>query len=141
MMDIFEEDDAVILGVNSDAELETIQQAKIDEELPYRTWWDGHSQPDADVVAAEGPIATEWNVSGWPTIYVLDEEGVIQHVNKRGGGLIAAVDRMVMDKRMREFQAEQEAAEAETEADADSEAEADDEGKADGNPTTESGRG
>lgn len=150
MMDIFEEDDVVLLGVNSDAELETIQQAKIDEELPYRTWWDGHSQPDADVVAAEGPIATEWNVSGWPTIYVLDEEGVIQHVNKRGGGLIAAVDRMVMDKRMREFQAEQEAAEAETEADADSEeaetetdseAEADDEGKADGNPTTESGRG
>ena len=103
----------------------TIQQAKIDEELPYRTWWDGHSQPDADVVAAEGPIATEWNVSGWPTIYVLDEEGVIQHVNKRGGGLIAAVDRMVMDKRMREFQAEREAEEATEaeEADADSEAE------------------
>ena len=144
MMDIFEEDDVVLLGVNSDAELETIQQAKIDEELPYRTWWDGHSQPDADVVAAEGPIATEWNVSGWPTIYVLDEEGVIQHVNKRGGGLIAAVDRMVMDKRMREFQAEREAAAAE-EADADSEAEADDEaddeGKADGNPATESQKG
>ena len=147
MMDIFEEDDVVLLGVNSDAELETIQQAKIDEELPYRTWWDGHSQPDADVVAAEGPIATEWNVSGWPTIYVLDEEGVIQHVNKRGGGLIAAVDRMVMDKRMREFQAEREAEEATEaeEADADSEAEADDEaddeGKADGNPATESEKG
>ena len=144
MLDIFDDEDVVILGVNSDAELETIRQAKIDEELPYRTWWDGHGQPDADVVAAEGPIATRWNVSGWPTIYVLDEEGVIRHVNKRGGGLIAAVDRMVMDKRMREFQAEREAAEAE-EADADSEAEADDEaddeGKADGNPATESEKG
>ena len=99
------------------------------------------------MVAAEGPIATEWNVSGWPTIYVLDEEGVIQHVNKRGGGLIAAVDRMVMDKRSassRQSREAEEATEAE-EADADSEAEADDEaddeGKADGNPATESEKG
>ena len=74
----------VLLGVNSDAKLETARQAKIDENLPYRTWWDGHSQPDADVVAAEGPIATQWNVTGWPTIYLLDEEGVIRFVGKRG---------------------------------------------------------
>ena len=115
MLEIYGEEDVVLLGVNSDAELETIQQAKIDERLPYRTWWDGHSQPDADVVAAEGPIATRWNVTGWPKIYVIDEEGVIRHVNKRGGALIAAVDRMVMDKRMSEFRAQQEAAEGETE--------------------------
>ena len=115
MLEIYDEEDVVLLGVNSDAELETIQQAKIDEGLPYRTWWDGHSQPDAEVAATEGPIATAWNVRGWPAIYVLDEEGVIRHVNKRGGALIAAVDRMVMDKRMSEFRAQQEAAEAETE--------------------------
>lgn len=115
MLEIYGEEDVVLLGVNSDAELKTIQQAKIDERLPYRTWWDGHSQPDADVVAAEGPIATRWNVTGWPKIYVIDDQGVIRHANKRGGALIAAVDRMVMDKRMSEFRAQQEAAEAETE--------------------------
>ena len=129
MLTIYDEEDVVLLGVNSDAKLETIQQAKIDEELPYRTWWDGHSQPDADVAATEGPIATEWNVSGWPAIYVLDEEGVIRHVNKRGGALIAAVDALVMEKRMRGWEAQREAAEAEAETE---EAGDDAEGERDG---------
>ena len=122
---LFEEEDVALLGVNSDAELETIVEAKKEERLAYRTWWDGHSQPDADVVAAEGPIATEWGVYGWPTIFVLDEEGVILHVNKRGGALIETIDDLVMEKRMREWQAEAEAeAEAETEeADSDAAAE------------------
>ena len=75
--------------------------AKIDENLPYRTWWDGHSQPDADVVAAEGPIATAWNVTGWPTIYILDDEGVIRFVGRRGGEFIAALDELYTEIRMR----------------------------------------
>ena len=115
MLEIYEEEDVALLGVNSDAVLDTIVQAKEREGLAYRTWWDGHSQPDADQVAAEGPIATQWNVLGWPQIYVLDEEGVIRHTDKRGGALIAAVDELVMGKRMREWQAEQEAAEVESE--------------------------
>ena len=126
MLEIYEEEDVALLGVNSDAVLDTIVQAKDREGLAYRTWWDGHSQPDADQVAAEGPIATQWNVLGWPQIYVLDEEGVIRHTDKRGGALIAAVDELVMGKRMREWQAEQEAAEVESEeADAETDDEAD----------------
>ena len=125
MLDIFEEEDVALLGVNSDAELKTIVDAKVEEELDYRTWWDGHSQPDADVVAADGPIATEWGVRGWPTIYLLDGEGVIRHVNKRGGGLIAAVDELLMEKRMAEYEAQMAEAEAE-EADADADADAKD---------------
>lgn len=120
MLDLFEEEDVALLGVNSDALLETAIEAKKEERLDFRTWWDGHSQPDAEVAATEGPIATEWNVSGWPTIYVIDEEGVIRHVNKRGGELIAAVDRLLMDKRTRAWEAERAAAEAE-EADAEAE--------------------
>lgn len=89
----------VLLGVNSDAELETARQAKIDENLPYRTWWDGHGQPDADVAATGGPIATAWNVSGWPAIYILDEEGVIRFVGKRGGEFIAALDELYTEMR------------------------------------------
>lgn len=114
MLDLFDEEDLVLLGVNSDAQLETIRQAKIDEGLAYRTWWDGHGQPDAEYAATEGPIATAWHVIGWPATYVLDEEGVIRYVDKLGGELIATVDRMVTDKQMRRFQEEAEAA-AETE--------------------------
>ena len=117
MLDLYEDEDVALLGVNSDAVLDTIVNAKEREGLDYRTWWDGHSQPDADMVAAEGPIATRWNVTGWPQIYVLDEDGVIRHTDKRGGSLIAAVDKLLMDKRMREYREQAEAAEAEAAAD------------------------
>ena len=28
--------------------------------------------------STSGPIATAWNVRGWPTVYVIDEKGVIR---------------------------------------------------------------
>jgi len=99
VLEHFEDQPVVLLGINSDEELETIRQAKIDERLPYRTWWDGHGEK-----ATEGPIATGWNVTAWPSIYVLDEEGVIRYVGKRGGELISAVNQLVMERRMREYE-------------------------------------
>ncbi|MDE2679343.1 MAG: TlpA family protein disulfide reductase [Gemmatimonadetes bacterium] len=117
MLEAFKDRDVVLLGVNSDAVLDTIVHAKERERLDYRTWWDGHSQPDADLVAAEGPIAKQWNVVGWPTIYVIDEDGVIRHADKRGGALVAAVDKLLMDKTMREYQEQAEQG-VEVEADA-----------------------
>ncbi len=99
MLDLFDEEDMVILSVNSDAELQTILDAKRTEGLHYRTWWDGHGQPDAVLAATDGPIATAWGVRGWPVSYVLDAEGVIRYVNRFGGELIAAVDGLVKEKR------------------------------------------
>ena len=96
------DDPLVLLGVNSDGDVETIRAAKASGKAPsYRTWWDGHAE-----VSTSGPIATTWGVTGWPAIYVIDEEGVIQHVRStRGGNLIATVERMLMDLRMREYEA------------------------------------
>lgn len=87
-------EDAVLLSVNSDPVLDTIQAVKVRESLDYRTWWDGHGE-----VSTEGPIATAWQVGAWPTIYILDEEGVIRFVNKRGARMIAAVDELLQEKR------------------------------------------
>ncbi len=99
MLDLFDEEDMVLLSVNSDAALETALDAKRTEGLHYRTWWDGHSQPGAVLAATDGPIATAWGVRGWPMSYVLDEQGVIRYVNKFGGDLIAVVDKLVKEKR------------------------------------------
>lgn len=99
MLDLFDEEDMVILSVNSDAELQTILDAKQSEGLHYRTWWDGHSQPDAILAATDGPIATAWGVRAWPASYVLDADGVIRYVNRFGGDLIAVVDELVKEKR------------------------------------------
>jgi hypothetical protein len=40
-----------------------------DEGINFRSAMDG---------STSGPIATAWNVRGWPTVYVIDEKGVIQ---------------------------------------------------------------
>ena len=44
-----------------------------------------------------GPIATRWNVSGWPTIYVLDAKGVIRFKNPRGERLGQVVDKLLAE--------------------------------------------
>ncbi len=120
-MEQYKDDPVVFLGVNSDADPEVILASKARGEAPdYRTWWDGHSQPDAEITATKGPIATSWEVFGWPTIYVIDQDGTIVHINKRGGDLIATLDDMVGDIRRAEFDAEQAAAaaaETDTESD------------------------
>ena len=75
-----------LLGINSDPKeklLETIKR----ENMTWRSWWDGGD--------TSGPIATKWNVRGWPTIYVLDHEGVIRHKGVRGEAMDKAVDELL----------------------------------------------
>ena len=99
ILEQFEGQPVVLLGINSDGDVETIREAKATGKAPsYRTWWDGHGEK-----ATSGPIASAWNVTGWPAIYVLDEEGVIRTVRDRGGHLIATVGDLLTERRMREL--------------------------------------
>src|SRR5689334_4108180 len=61
----------VLLGVNSDRTREELKRAIADEKMTWRSWFDGGS--------TSGPIATKFNVRGWPTMYVLDHKGAIRH--------------------------------------------------------------
>jgi len=48
----------------------------------------------------QGPIPTRWNVSGWPTIYILDAKGVIRfkgHVGTRGEEMGRSVDKLLAE--------------------------------------------
>jgi Thioredoxin-like len=60
----------VILGVNSDQNREALKKVLEDEKITWRSWFDGGK--------VGGPIATQWNVHGWPTVYVIDQKGVIR---------------------------------------------------------------
>ena len=60
----------VILGVNSDPK-DKLKQVIKKEQMTWRSWWDGGD--------TSGPIATRWNVSGWPTLYLVDHKGVIRN--------------------------------------------------------------
>ena len=61
----------VIIGVNSDSDRERIKGVMVDEEITWRSFWNGGG--------TSGPISTAWNVRGWPTLYLIDHEGVIQY--------------------------------------------------------------
>ena len=58
-----------IIGVNSDDDKATLMERMTAEKITWRSFWDGGS--------TNGPIATRWNVHGWPTVYLIDHEGRI----------------------------------------------------------------
>ena len=75
-----------LVGVNSDDDREALKKVVEKESLTWPSFFDGG---DA------GPIARQWNVQSWPTIYVLDQKGVIRFKNKRDKALDAAVDQLL----------------------------------------------
>jgi hypothetical protein len=76
-----------LLGINSDRDRKALKQVMEKEQITWRSWWDGGS--------TGGPIATKWNVHGWPTIYVLDGKGVIRYKGVRGEAMDKAVDTLL----------------------------------------------
>jgi hypothetical protein len=83
-----------ILGINSDSGRKGLKEVLQKEQITWRSWWDGGT--------TEGPIATRWNVTGWPTIYVLDDRGVIRYKNVRGDELDKAVDVLLKETKINE---------------------------------------
>jgi hypothetical protein len=75
-----------LLGINSDPDREKLKQLSVKDGVSWRSWFDG---------STEGPIATRWNVSGWPTLYVLDHRGVIRFKDAIGKRLDEAVDQLL----------------------------------------------
>jgi len=61
-----------ILGINSDVDREKLKGTLKEENITWRSWWNG---PEG----TSGPISARWNVHGWPTIYILDAKGVIRY--------------------------------------------------------------
>src|SRR5262249_22055426 len=78
-----------LLGINSDQDRDDLKKVLEKEKITWRSWWDGGG--------TSGPIATAWNVHGWPTIYVLDEKGVIRYKNVRGEAMDKAVDTLLTE--------------------------------------------
>jgi hypothetical protein len=75
-----------ILGVNSDPDRDRIREIVKEKALTWRSWWDG---------GTDGPIATRWNVRGWPTVYIIDHEGVIRARDPHGEQIDRALAELV----------------------------------------------
>jgi peroxiredoxin len=59
-----------LVGINSDPSREQLKKVIDKEKMTWRSFFDG---------STSGPIASKWNVHGWPTLYVIDAKGVIRH--------------------------------------------------------------
>ncbi len=77
-----------LIGVNSDPK-EKVVAALERENITWRSFWDGGN--------TSGPIASRWNIRGWPTIYILDHKGVIRYKNKRGEAMDKAVEELLVE--------------------------------------------
>jgi thiol-disulfide isomerase/thioredoxin len=77
----------VLLGVNCDDDKDEARMAIARQALTWRSWWDGGK--------TGGRIRRQWQVVSFPTIYVLDQKGVIRYKGLRGQQLEAAVEQLV----------------------------------------------
>jgi thiol-disulfide isomerase/thioredoxin len=83
-----------LIGVNSDEDAASGLTAAAKEGMTWPSFWNGSLGPN-------GPIARAWHVSSWPTVYVLDGDGVIRFKFSGYGGdrteriLNAVVDRLL----------------------------------------------
>jgi hypothetical protein len=90
----------VLLGINSDKDRKAIKAVTVKERITWRSWWDGGG--------IEGPIATKWQISNWPTLYVLDANGVVRYIESHGGTPNGAALDKIVDSLLKEFNANSE---------------------------------
>ena len=79
-----------LLGVQTASSREAARLGHVAQPLSHRSWWDAPSPG-----ATGGPIASAWNVVGWPASYVIDGDGVIRFVDLRDEDLLKAVRQLV----------------------------------------------
>ena len=76
----------VLLGVNSDEKKSRAKKAVKENNLNWRSWWNDGTR---------GKISKQFEIRGWPTIFLIDHNGVIQAKNLRGSRLDIALEQMV----------------------------------------------
>ena len=67
------------MGINSDSDRDKIKKLIKKEPITWRNWWNGGD--------TDGPIANQWQIENWPSIYILDANGVIRYKWTEGGDL------------------------------------------------------
>lgn len=77
-----------LVGVNSDKDMDKLKSRLAEEKI---TW------PSFRDESTGGPIATKWNISGWPTIYVIDQKGIIRAKGPREKELDDWVDKLLAE--------------------------------------------
>src|SRR5262249_2112182 len=77
-----------LLGVNCDDDKQAAINAIKSERMTWPNWHDG--------APGEGPIAKRYHIRGYPSVFVIDAEGIIQqHTPMLGQVLDKAIDELI----------------------------------------------
>lgn len=77
-----------LIGINSDGDRSVVNKILKEQNITWRNIVDGSTQ---------GKLATDWNVHGWPTIFVLDGKGKIRFRDLREQALEDAVIKLLAE--------------------------------------------
>ena len=80
----------VLIGVNSDRDLETARGAVSGESLSWRHFWNGPK-------GTKGPIASQWNIEAWPSVYLIDAQGVIRYKEPLGKDIDQGLENLMAE--------------------------------------------
>jgi uncharacterized protein (TIGR03067 family) len=61
-----------VVGVNSDRDRNALKAILAQERISWRSFWNGPG-------GTAGQISKAWNIRGWPTLFLIDQEGVIRN--------------------------------------------------------------
>jgi hypothetical protein len=78
-----------IVGVNSDPNRDKVKELSAKQGPHWRSFWDGGS--------TDGPIQRQWNIHAYPTMYLIDHEGVIVAQTYPLGPGAALIERTVKE--------------------------------------------
>lgn len=81
-----------LIGVNSDPKSK-LAEVKKTKNLSWRSFAAGRGG---------GQIAKDWKIRGWPTIYLIDDRGLIRVMNVRGEALEREIERLVQEAEKRQ---------------------------------------
>jgi len=76
-----------LIGVNCDEKKDIQKKTEQEHKITWRSFFDG----------SPGSISRKWHVKYLPTIYVLDQKGVIRYKDVRGEAMDDAVDKLLKE--------------------------------------------
>jgi hypothetical protein len=77
-----------LIGINSDPDRDALKDVLKKEEITWRSFWDHDTG---------GPIATAWDIHGWPSLFLVDQKGIIRETSPQVLRNPDALDKAVED--------------------------------------------
>jgi hypothetical protein len=84
----FEGQPFALIGVNTDKDRESVKQQSKEKEVTWRSFWVG---------GTDSPICQQWEVEVFPTIYIIDREGIIRGVANSSKDMEMLVERLLKE--------------------------------------------